>query len=180
MTREHANQRSWVLAALDRFESPLVQYSARLLDGDVERARDVVQDAFLRLCQQCREDIEPRLAEWLFTVSRNAAFDVRRKERKMESIEAVAVPPSSNELGPATTAERNDEVSRVMRAIAGLPESQREVLQLRFQHGLTYKELGTVTGRSASAVGVLIHVGMKTLRSRLRGELELRLPEGTP
>src|SRR3979409_1651602 len=57
-------------------------YAAGLL-GAPEAARDVVQETFLRLCVQDRAEIESRLAEWLFTVCRNRALDVLRKERRM-------------------------------------------------------------------------------------------------
>ena len=64
---------SWVRGAVARFEGPLTLYAARLL-GDAEAARDVVQETFLRLCVQDRAAIEPRLAEWLFTVCRNRGW----------------------------------------------------------------------------------------------------------
>src|SRR3954454_24351251 len=75
----------WVRSVVARFESPLTLYAARLL-GDAEAARDVVQETFLRLCTQDRAAIEPRLAEWLFTVCRNRALDILRKEKRMTQI----------------------------------------------------------------------------------------------
>ena len=60
----------WVRAAVGRFEGPLTLYATRLL-RDVEAARDVVQETFLRLCTQDRAQVESHLAEWLFTVCRN-------------------------------------------------------------------------------------------------------------
>ncbi len=47
MTPNDSN--AWIRQALERHERPLVHYAARLI-GDVERARDVVQETFLRLC----------------------------------------------------------------------------------------------------------------------------------
>lgn len=179
MTRAQPDERSWVLTALERFEGPLIHYTARILDGDLDRARDVIQDVFLRLCGQSREELAPRLAEWLFRVARNAALDVRRKESRMESNETVAVAQTSAEPGPAATAEHNEDQSRVARALAELPDAQQEVLQLRFQHGLTYRELASVTGRSVSHVGVLIHKGIQALRATLGHELGECMTEGT-
>ena len=54
---------------MDRYEGQLVRYAARIT-GDVERGRDVVQDAFLRLCREDRAKVDGHLAEWLFTVCR--------------------------------------------------------------------------------------------------------------
>jgi RNA polymerase sigma-70 factor (ECF subfamily) len=171
--RSHADARPTagpVADALARYERPLLAYAARLT-GDAERARDVVQETFLRLCARG----EPESAEWLYTVCRNLALDVRRKERPMVTTsEGAVLDRASGEPGPDGEAERRDSVSRVLRVLAGLPENQREVLRLKFQHGLSYREIAGVTELSVSNVGFLIHRGLKSLRERLvPGESDL-------
>ena len=55
-----------------------------------------------------------------------------------------------------------------MLALVGdLPENQREVLRLKFQCGLKYREISEVTGLSVSNVGFLIHTAISTLRKDL-------------
>ena len=71
----------WVRSAVARFERPLTQYAMHVLGGDLERARDLVQEVFLRLCDQEQDAVESHLAEWLYTVCRNLAIDARRKAR---------------------------------------------------------------------------------------------------
>ena len=56
--------------ALERYEAPLVGYATHIL-GDVEHARDVVQDTFLKLCREGPGKVRDHLAQWLFTVCRN-------------------------------------------------------------------------------------------------------------
>lgn len=159
----------WILAALDRYEGPLVSYAARLL-GDRERARDVVQETFLRLCERGPEALDGHLAEWLFTVCRNRALDVRAKERPMRTIDDERVSePAGLEPDPARALEERDAVSHVLRALERLPASQREVVRLKFQHGLSYAEISGVTKLSVSNVGFLLHKGMRALRERLAG-----------
>src|SRR5690348_3970523 len=102
----------WVRGVLVRFESPLTLYAARLL-GDAEAARDVVQETFLRLCVQDRAAIESRLAEWLFTVCRNRALDVLRKESRMTRLSDEQVHHrASPDPGPADLAERRESAAR--------------------------------------------------------------------
>lgn len=155
----------WVAEALMRYEAPLLHFAARLL-RDHERARDVVQETFLQLCEQDRAAVETHLAAWLFRVCRNRAFDVRRKETRVdvqpESRDAVDPRP-----GPSEIAERRDDTGHVMRILETLPESQQEAVYLRFQSGLSYKEISEVTGHTVTNVGVLLHAAVKKIRAHL-------------
>ena len=133
--------------------------------GDVEQARDVVQDTFLKLCQQDREHLDGHLAEWLFTVCRNGALDVRRKEQRMTTMTLEAVADSvGNEPQPDHAAEQRDSTEKILSLLAELSPNQQEVLRLRFQHGLSYREISSVIGLTETNVGFLIHVGIKRLR----------------
>jgi len=157
----------WVRGAVGRFEGPLTLYAARLM-GDADAARDVVQETFLRLCTQDRREVDGRLAEWLFTVCRNRALDVLRKEGRMSQLtDERAHVMAAPEPGPPEALERRDEADRVLRMLEGLPPGQREAIRLKFQNGFSYKEISRISGHSVSNVGVLIHTGLKVLRARL-------------
>jgi RNA polymerase sigma-70 factor (ECF subfamily) len=157
----------WIRGAVREFEQPLLRYAARLV-GNLERARDVVQDTFLRLCAQKRADIDGRLAEWLFTVCRNRALDVQRKERRMSVItDQQAATRVSPDPAPPDVLELKDSASAVLRVLGTLPANQQEVLRLKFQNGLSYREISRVTNLSVSNVGFLIHTGLKSLRAKL-------------
>ena len=161
----------WIRAAVQRFEGPLTAYAAHVLGGDVERARDVVQEAFLRLIGQPRERVAPHLTEWLYTVCRNQAIDVRRKQRRMELLnDADADSARSNAPDPGLCAEIADSMSHVLRSLRQLPRNQQECIRLKFQSGLSYKQISDVTNLTVTNVGFLIHTGLKTLRQRLAAE----------
>ncbi|MBH24569.1 MAG: RNA polymerase subunit sigma-24 [Myxococcales bacterium] len=155
-------------AALDRYERPLLRYATRLMSGDAERAREVVQETFLRLWKADRLAVEDHLAEWLYTVCRNRVIDVHRREEKMHPL-----PPDHAEAQPSPAPspdrrlEQRQSLSRALSALDQLPDKQQEAIRLKFQGGLSYKEISRVTGHSVSYVGVLIHTGMKTLRQQL-------------
>ena len=156
-----------VRAALDLYEGQLLRYAQRIV-GDVERARDVVQETFLRLCRQPDSAVDGHLAEWLFTVCRNRALDVRRKEQRMATVaDAKFVNAASNEISPDQQAERSDSAGHILRMLEQLPENQQEVIRLKFQNSLSYREISSVTGLSVSNVGYLIHMGLKSIRERL-------------
>ena len=99
-TNGHAGQQ-WVSMALDRFEGRLLRYAQRIT-GDPHRAADVVQETFLKLCHEDQASLDGHLAQWLYTVCRNKALDVRRKESRMTGPRRTCRP------GPHTqTAERS-------------------------------------------------------------------------
>ena len=161
------SRRAWIRAALERYEGPLVRYAARIT-GDVETARDVVQEVFGRLCGQDRAELDGRLGPWLFAVCRNGALDARRKERRMiTAMGGVLEGVMDAAADPAEAASGREEASGVVRLLAQLPESQQEVIRLKFQEGMSYRQISEVTGHSVNHVGVLIHEGMKAMRARL-------------
>ncbi|MDX2038319.1 MAG: sigma-70 family RNA polymerase sigma factor [Isosphaeraceae bacterium] len=158
---------SWIREAVERYQAPLTLYAAKLL-GNGEEARDVVQETFLRLCKQTRSEIEPRLAEWLFTVCRNRALDVLRKESRMSRLTDEQVETRAGDApSPDALAERHELSAKVVELLDGLPPNQRDTIRLKFQNGFSYQEISRITGHSVSNVGYLIHVGMKSLRAQM-------------
>ncbi len=155
----------WMREVLRQHEGPLLRYATRLT-GNPETARDVVQDTFLRLCREKPERLNSHLTEWLFTVCRHRALDVMRKEgrlRPLPDTELVSAEPT-----PSDAAARSEAEDDVLRALEGLPANQQEVIRLKFQNGLSYREIARITDLSVSNVGFLIHTGLQTLRQRVR------------
>lgn len=164
MTDKNPN---WILSALALYEKPLLRYGTRLL-GSSEAARDVVQETFLELCKAKRASVESHLAPWLFRVCRNRALDVRRKDKRMQQLsEAQDQKMESPDDSPHTIMEKSQDAENLLGMVKKLPESQQEIVFLRFQAGLSYKEISEVTGRTVSNVGVLIHTAVKTIRDSI-------------
>ena len=161
----------WITPLLLKYEAALLRYAQRLVNCP-DRARDVVQETFLKLCREPAVARETHIAEWLFTVCRNYALDVKRKEQRMN-------PAANAELGnarspaprPDEKAEENETAKRVLALVQELPQNQQSVLMLKFQGSLSYREIAGITGLSVSNVGYLIHQGLSTLRRHLRSEL---------
>lgn len=157
----------WIRSALARFEGPLLRYALRLT-GELETARDVVQDTFLKLCKEDRANIEQHLSQWLFTVCRNRALDVHRKERRMSpslDLDQRSSPRIDDAHGAV---ELQETTSKVLSLLPQLPHNQQEVIRLKFQNELSYREISEVTGLTVTNVGFLLHVGLKRLRELLK------------
>ncbi len=163
----------WVRDALTRYEGALVRYAMRFT-GDIETARDVVQDTFLRLCDADRDQIGDYLAQWLYRVCRNRALDVMKKERRMQLLtEGQAERQAATGPNPGAAAANTETGAAVVAAMATLPENQQEVFRLKFQDQLSYREISNVTGFPVNNVRYLIHTALQTMREQLRDRLEL-------
>lgn len=161
-----------VRRAVREFETPLVSYAASITH-DLDAARDVVQDTFLKLYTQddpSRLD-GPGLKAWLFTVCRNRALDWLRRRKKLVSLEGSPVDHmATQEPSPHEAAADSEETAEILRFFGRLPENQAECLRLKFQNDLSYREIAAMTGLSVSNVGFLIHTGLKRLRQLLSHE----------
>lgn len=74
---------------------------------------------------------------------------------------------ASEAPGPLQALEQKEKESKVLGALRSLSWNQQEVIRLKFQSGLSYREISRVTNLTVSNVGFLIHTGLKTLRKRL-------------
>jgi RNA polymerase sigma-70 factor (ECF subfamily) len=164
--RDKTDTSAWVRQAMEEHEGPLLRYSWRLT-GDLESARDAVQETFMRLCRQKPSALDGRLPAWLFTVCRNLSLDLLRKEGRMTPLTdtQLAVRPS-DDPSPATIAAQHDAENQILRLLDALPANQQEVVRLKFQNGLSYKEISVVTKLSVTNVGFLIHTALKTIRQQ--------------
>jgi len=155
----------WIASALEEYERPLTRYAIHIL-GDVERAKEVVQDTFLKLCRQDHSRLRDHLAQWLYSVCRNRALDVLRKEKRMTGLSDAHLNLPAHGPGISLAMEREEQVSDVMNILNTLPSNQQEVIRLKFQGELSYLQISQITNLSVSNVGFLIHTGLKTIREK--------------
>ena len=157
----------WIQSILDRFEGPLLRY-ARRITGDLELARDVVQETLLQVCRHDRTSLEDRLAPWLFQVCRHRALDVQRKEHRMSAATDLDLHTLPGGSGPPELLARRETTSRLISLLDALTANQQEVIRLKFQNDLSYREIAEITGLTVSYVGVLLHTGLKRLRELMK------------
>jgi RNA polymerase sigma-70 factor (ECF subfamily) len=167
MKNEHEIPDSeWMHSIVAAQAADLTRYAASIL-GDEDSAKDVVQDTFIRLWREPRESVEGHVRAWLFRVCRNRALDHRKKGGRMKPLDAEHTTAVEDAPGPQAMAERQDSHARILHLMGALPENQQEVVRLKFQNGMSYKEIASVTELSVSNVGVLLHTALNTLRARV-------------
>ena len=158
-----------VQRALDEYERPLVRYAHRIT-GDAQRARDVVQETFLKLWAAEPGVDDGRMATWLFKVCRNGAVSVLRKERRMSQTDQTELWVDEGQPGPDAAAEQAEQVGLAVAAMETLPGRQQEVMRLKFQNGFSYKQIAEITELTSTNVGFLIHTGVKRIQELLQAQ----------
>ena len=173
MAEDGQDRVQWLQDALQRYERPLVRYALRLT-GDLELARDIVQDTFLQACRADPARINGHLQPWLYRVCRNRTLDVLKKEERMQHLDVQTMEAQpGHERPPGEQAEGRETEALVIGALAKLPANQQEVFRLKFQDQLSYKEISVVTGFPVHNVRYLIHTSLKTMREQLRSHFNL-------
>jgi len=129
---------------------------------DVEAARDVSQETFLRAWLKIRDFRgRSKFSTWVYSVARNAALDHIRKMKVRATVPVEDVPEPSYE--PDHRAEIIDS------AMECLDERERECLNLHFRGGLSAAEIADVMGLSEGNIRVIMFRARKKLRERLQG-----------
>ena len=161
------SENDWIRGIVEQYEERLCGY-AYSLAGNLDMARDAVQETFLRLCREPRGKLAGREAAWLFRVCRTRVFDIKRKERRTSPLSEIREASLKAEgASPAESLMAEEQESLLARMLAALPERQREVIRLKFQQDLSYREIAQVLDISEGNVGYIIHMGVKALREKL-------------
>jgi RNA polymerase sigma-70 factor (ECF subfamily) len=130
---------------------------------DLERAEDMVQEAFFIMWQNCRK-VTPALAKaYLFKVAQNQFLKLLDKDKvRQKHLDFQTV--QQNEQNPEFQMEYNEFEGIISRAIDQLPEGQREVFLLNRIEKKTYVEIAEMLGVSVKAVEKRMHKALLKLR----------------
>jgi len=149
---------------------------ATSVTGDYHAGLDVVQEAFIKVLDGIWQLDDPgRFRGWLRNVVRTTALDHLRR-RKVTGRSAEALPGQDEETGeplPAPDLKPDDVLARgelreqVRAEIAELPETQREVVYLKYLEGLSYEEIASATGLTVNTIESRLFRARAKLRKRL-------------
>ncbi len=155
-------------------ETALLRYATRLLNN-AATAQDVVQNVFIKFVTTWTDELEPspRLKSWLYSVTHNEAVDHIRRESRLkilyekqakETADAAAGCPD----GIHCESPAEERKKMVLGLLQKLHPREQQVVLLRMEQGLSYKEISEITGRTEGNVGNLIHHAVRKLSDRLR------------
>lgn len=142
----------------------LTAYFARR-HGGTETADDLVQESFLQLARRLRAGekvVSPRA--YLFGVARHVSLAFFRKQRR--AAEPLDEAAAEGAAGP----EPDARLEAARETIASLPALQREILDLRFAHDLSYAEIALALGIPVGTVRSRLHNALALVRRRLEAD----------
>ena len=164
-----AGDRSAMEACLDRYES-LVWALARRVLGATAEAEDAVQEVFIGLWQSA-DRFDARCGtelNFVCTLARRRLIDVRRRRARRIDPEPLDNLGSAEPAAEAPDDSRlDDEASRVLTVLRGLPYEQRRMLEWSLADGLSHAEIATKTGAPLGTVKTLIRRGLLRVRQAL-------------
>ena len=165
----YANGDPWAARALTlRLTPRVLGFAARMLSDRTE-AEDVAQEAMLRLWRIAPDwqQGEARVATWLYRVASNLCLDRLRRSRP-RGLGDVAEPEDTTPGVVARMIEA-DRVLALDKALAALPDRQRQAVVLRHIEGLSNPEIAAVMDIGVEAVESLVARGKKGLAALLSG-----------
>jgi RNA polymerase sigma-70 factor (ECF subfamily) len=137
---------------------------------DADEAEDVVQETFVRLYRALpRYEERQRFESWLFQILGNCCRTAntasqRRVAKSVSDDELLARVPAEDSASVLIDREWDDSVRR---ALAELPEHNREIFLLHYVEGFSYDEIETMTGVGQSALKMRVKRASDALRARL-------------
>lgn len=170
---------------VERYQGRAYRLALRVL-RDEERARDAVQDAFLKAYVNLdRFEGRSSFYTWLYRLVMNLCLDARRRDRSSRIIatpestdlEQLGAPDSrpademifrEHEEGPSEALDRGQLREALAKAIDDLPDAARETLILREVEGLSYAEIAAALAIPKGTVMSRLHYARRRVQELLR------------
>ena len=166
---------------VDRHQGRAYRLASSILGNEAD-ARDVSQDAFIRLYESAgRFDGRSRFSTWFYRILVNLCIDHQRKNRWWKRLAPLAAPggddpddrafdPPSSDAGPEGEAMLTQSISRLRPALEKLSPQQRAAVLLQTQEGFTSREIGEVLKCSEATARVHVHRGIAQLRKLMAND----------
>lgn len=135
--------------------------------GNEEKAYDVVQEAFVKLWENCSKVPPLKAKSYVFTIANNKYLNVIKAEKVRMKYRHLAK-ESTNE-SPEFLMEEQEFGEKLQAALNALPDNQRSTFLLNRIDGKKYAEIAEMEGVSVKAIEKRMHLALKSLREHIEG-----------
>lgn len=134
--------------------------------GNPEQAEDIMQDAFIKLWENCKKVPFDKVKNYLFTISNNAFINLKKHEQVIIKHQKNAKTSSHNE-SPEFALIEKEFYEKLKRVINSLPKKQKEVFLMSRIEKLKYQEIATKLNISVKAVEKRMSLALKVMREKI-------------
>ncbi|WP_244987575.1 sigma-70 family RNA polymerase sigma factor [Komagataeibacter oboediens] len=161
-----------LLALYSVHRRDLVNYAKRFT-GDLGRAEDIVQEAWLRLEEASRKSSFHAPRSYLYSIVRNLAFDGSRRERReglhvaLGDFDTVAKTVAAAQPDAEQVLAHHEEIDQLRAALAELPERMRIAFEMHRFGDRKLREIAAFLGISVASAGLLVTEALEHCKERL-------------
>ena len=150
--------------SVDQYSDNIYRFALKNL-RDSEKAKDIVQDTFMKLWVKVDDVNYEKVKSYLFTSAYHSMVDLSRKEKRAGEY-------NESKVKKMVHSEQYSDAKEILDvAVAKLPDIQRQMILLRDYEGYSYEEIGEITNLNESQVKVYIFRARKFLKDYI-GDLE--------
>lgn len=139
--------------------------------NDADAAQDVVQDTFVKLFKNWKDELSPspQLSSWLYRVTHNRAVDYLRKESRRRLLHVHHAEQHRSFVPPDRGAafrisESAEKAAGVLRLLS---HREQQLVILKVYEEKSYREISDISGLTVSNVGYILHHAMKKMAAEL-------------
>ncbi|MBR9855924.1 MAG: sigma-70 family RNA polymerase sigma factor [Algicola sp.] len=136
--------------------------------GNEEKAHDAVQEAFVKLWQNCSKVSPDKAKSYVYTVANNLYLNVIKAEKVRLKHADSLVNDRTNE-SPEFLMEEKEYKEKLDNALNALPDNQRTTFLLNRVDGKKYAEIAEMESVSVKAIEKRMHLALKSLREHIDG-----------
>jgi RNA polymerase sigma-70 factor (ECF subfamily) len=156
----------------DRYIKLVYSFTLKATKGDKEKAKEIVQQVFLRICKKSYDPDKGELANWLITITRNIFIDYIRKEKNLEEKRQFLIRHESVKMADGLPSQWGNQLlnMQIEEAKSKLSEEQRRLITLLYWEGYSLKEIAALEKQPVGTIKSRLHQSLKRLRRYLGTE----------
>lgn len=137
--------------------------------GEQHNPKDKVQQAFLKLWENCKKITPDKARSYLFSVANNTTLNVIKHKKVVLNYELKTSQNNSDHQDPQFLLEEKEYMDKYQKALSNLTEEKRVAFLLNRVEGKKHKEIAKILGISRKAVEKRIYTALKQLRQEIDG-----------
>nr|WP_303316293.1 sigma-70 family RNA polymerase sigma factor [Flavivirga sp. MEBiC07777] len=135
--------------------------------GDISKAEDITQDAFVKLWLNCKQVLFSKAKSYVMKVAQNTFYNLIKHEKVKLNYKVHLKSNYVNKESPDFIMEEKEFMVLLTKSINELPVKEREVFLLSRKDKKTYKEIAEIVGITQKAVERRMHLALLKLRSKI-------------